>query len=116
MSRPKLKVERIALAEKVMIEQRRATGVQYVTGGLTRVTARANREVIIAAGSINSPQLLMLSGIGPVEHLRSVAVQPIHDLPGVGQNLQDPVTPPLQSFMTRPNPLLHPPTPTPPPQ
>jgi choline dehydrogenase len=51
--------------------------------------AHADREVIVAAGSIGSPQLLMLSGVGPADHLREVGVQVTHDLPGVGQNLQD---------------------------
>jgi choline dehydrogenase len=107
MSRPNLKVETIALAEKVVFEQRRATAVQYVTGGLTRVTARAKREVILAAGAINSPQLLLLSGIGPADHLRGVGVQPIHDLPGVGQNLQDHIAAAVQYLMTRPESLLN---------
>ena len=107
MTRSNLKVETIALAEKVVFEHRRAVAVQYVTGGLTRVTARANREVILAAGAINSPQLLMLSGVGPADHLRAVGVRPIHDLPGVGQNLQDHVAAAVQYLMTRPESLLN---------
>ncbi|CAG2133755.1 Alcohol dehydrogenase [acceptor] [Cupriavidus yeoncheonensis] len=67
---------------------RRATGVRVVRGGVEQ-SLRARREVIISAGAFNSPQLLMASGIGPAEHLRSIGVQVVHDLPGVGENLQD---------------------------
>lgn len=73
------------LAEKIVIEEGRATGVQIAGGGI--ITAR--REVIIAASAINSPKLLMLSGIGPAAHLRAQGIEVIADRPGVGQNLQD---------------------------
>src|SRR6266404_669061 len=64
-----------------------ATGVEFIENGqLTK--AHASREVILAGGAFNSPQLLMLSGIGPADHLRSVDIEPVIDLP-VGQNLQD---------------------------
>jgi choline dehydrogenase len=63
-------------------------GVEYVEGGFVK-QALAGREVILAGGAINSPQLLMLSGIGPADQLASVGVAVAHDLPGVGQNLQD---------------------------
>ncbi|PYE85300.1 choline dehydrogenase [Phyllobacterium leguminum] len=76
------------LARKVVIENGRATGVEVATGGRIRV-ARARREVIISASSINSPKLLMLSGIGPAAHLKERGVTVIADRPGVGQNLQD---------------------------
>jgi len=107
MARPNLKVETAAQAEKIVFEQRRATGVQYLTRGLMRVTARAQREVILAAGAINSPQLLLLSGVGPVDHLRSVGVQTVHELPGVGHNLQDHLGVGIQYSMTRPESLLN---------
>lgn len=107
MARPNLKVETSALAEKVVFEQRRASGVQYLTSGMTQVTARAHREVILAAGAINSPQLLLLSGVGPADHLRAVGIQTVHDLPGVGHNLQDHLGVGIQYLMTRPESLLN---------
>lgn len=66
----------------------RATGVEYVRAGV-RCTVHARREVLLSAGALLSPQILMLSGIGPVAHLRHVGVKPLHDLPGVGENLHD---------------------------
>jgi choline dehydrogenase len=81
-----------ALAERVTFDDRRATGVAYRAGGERRI-AGARREVMLACGAINAPQLLMLSGIGPAEHLRTHGIEVVADLPGVGQNLQDhPVT------------------------
>ena len=77
-----------ALAQKVVIEEGRAVGVQVLRGGKTEVI-RANREVILAASSINSPKLLMLSGIGPAAHLAEHGIPVIADRAGVGQNLQD---------------------------
>lgn len=69
-------------------QTKRALGVQYIRNGeLHKVYTK--REVILSAGAINSPQLLMLSGIGPANHLREVGIDVIHDSPGVGQNLQD---------------------------
>ena len=65
-----------------------AYGVRFRRGN-RRYSVYADCEVILAAGSIQSPQLLMLSGIGPRQHLREVGVPVVHDLPGVGQNLQD---------------------------
>lgn len=67
---------------------RRATGVQFVQDGVTR-TVRANREVIVSAGALQSPQLLLLSGIGPADNIREHGISVRHELPGVGQNLQD---------------------------
>lgn len=77
-----------AFARKVVIENGRATGVEVDIGGKISVV-KARREVIIAASSINSPKLLMLSGIGPAEHLREHGIEVIADRPGVGANLQD---------------------------
>jgi choline dehydrogenase len=88
MGRPNLHVVTRALTTRVLIERGRAVGVEYVENGLVK-QARAAREVVLAGGAINSPQLLMLSGIGPADHLREVGVPVAHDLPGVGQNLQD---------------------------
>ena len=70
------------------MEDRRAVGVEYETGGTIR-RVRANAEVILAASSINSPKLLLLSGIGPAEHLQEHGIEVVADRPGVGANLQD---------------------------
>ncbi|WP_121631932.1 GMC family oxidoreductase [Tropicibacter alexandrii] len=87
-SRPNLTVMTGAQATRVVVEKGRAVGVEVRHGGQTR-TMRAAREVIVSSGAIGSPRLLMLSGIGPADHLRSVGVDVVHDLPGVGANLQD---------------------------
>ncbi len=88
LARANLKVVGKALTRRVMLEGKRAVGVEYERGGQSHV-ARAAREVILAAGSIGSPQLLQLSGIGPGEVLRAAGVAVAHELPGVGENLQD---------------------------
>ena len=88
LGRPNLTVVTGALSERVVLEGRRAVGVAYLRQG-GRVTAKAAREVILAAGSIGSPQLLQLSGIGPGDVLRAAGVEVAHDLPGVGENLRD---------------------------
>lgn len=77
-----------AFARKVVIEEGRAVGVEVERGGKIEVI-RANAEVILAASSLNSPKLLMLSGIGPAAHLAEHGIEVIADRPGVGQNLQD---------------------------
>jgi choline dehydrogenase-like flavoprotein len=75
---------------RVVCEGRRAVGVEAVSRGSREPTLlRANREVIVASGAIGSPKLLMQSGIGPADHLLGVGVKVLHDLPGVGANLQD---------------------------
>ena len=90
--RPNLRLEKHALATRLLFEGDRAVGVEYVQGGQTK-TARPEGELILAAGAFGSPKLLMLAGIGPAEALRAAGVEVRHDLPGVGQNLQDhPVT------------------------
>ena len=88
MSRPNLRVETRALARRVVLTGRKATGVEYAQDGRV-VTAKARREVILAGGAINSPQLLQLSGIGDGRLLQSLGLATVHDLPGVGENLQD---------------------------
>ena len=75
------------LVRRVIIEGKRATGVEVESGG-ERFTVEGE-EIILSAGAIGSPQILMLSGVGPADHLRSVGIPVIHDLPGVGQNLRD---------------------------
>ncbi|MCW2380883.1 MULTISPECIES: GMC family oxidoreductase [unclassified Sphingobium] len=86
--RPNLRIETHALASRVIMEHGRAVGVEYRKGGTVR-QVRARREVILCGGAINSPQLLMLSGIGPAAHLADMGVPVLRDLPGVGANLQD---------------------------
>jgi len=88
MARPNLAVRTRALARKVLVEGGRAVGVVYDEGG-GQATARAEREVILAGGAINSPQLLLLSGVGPADELSALGIPVVHDLPGVGWNLQD---------------------------
>lgn len=88
MSRLNLTVVTGAFTEKVLFEERRATGVRVSVDGQKR-DFRASREVILCGGTINSPHLLMVSGVGPAAHLRDRGIDVVHDLPGVGENLQD---------------------------
>jgi choline dehydrogenase len=94
-NRPNLTVITHAHTSKVLLEgshgDQRATGVTYLQQGQT-CELRARREVLLSAGAFGSPQLLMLSGVGPAEHLREHGIPVRHVLPGVGQNLQDHVT------------------------
>ena len=88
LNRPNLRVLTHTSVERVRLNEGRAVGVDARVRGKTwGITAK--REVLLSAGAINSPQLLMLSGIGPAGHLRSVGIDPVYDLPGVGQNLMD---------------------------
>jgi choline dehydrogenase-like flavoprotein len=86
--RPNLKVATEALATRLLFDGRRATGVEYRQGDALH-TARAGREVIVAGGAFNSPQLLQLSGVGPAALLRAHGIEVIADSPGVGADLQD---------------------------
>lgn len=88
MSRPNLTVVTQALTSRVLIENGRAVGVEYLRDGKLQ-QARACREVVLSGGSYNSPQLLMLSGIGPAEHLRQLGIEVVSDVPGVGGNLSE---------------------------
>ena len=88
--RPNLTVMLQSRALRVIVEGRRAVGVEVVTGRARLPSVlRAAREVIVSSGAIGSPKLLLQSGIGPADHLRAVGVPLVHDLPGVGANLQD---------------------------
>ena len=90
LRRPNLVVRTHARATRVLIEGRRASGVEYHRGGSAAArVVRAQREVILAAGSINSPQLLKLSGVGPAAELAMHGIAVVADRPGVGENLQD---------------------------
>ncbi len=86
--RANLTIETDAMVESLVLEGRRCTGVRYSSHGSKR-EARAAREVIVAAGSIASPQLLELSGIGQGARLKGLGIEVCHDLPGVGENLRD---------------------------
>jgi choline dehydrogenase len=86
--RSNLHVVSEALAARILFDGRKATGVEYLVDGAT-CTAHANAEVLVAGGAFNSPQLLQLSGLGPAEHLRSLGIPVLADLPGVGNDLND---------------------------
>jgi choline dehydrogenase len=88
MQRANLNVVTGALTEKILFEGRRAVGVSFRRHG-ELCTARAARELILCGGAVNSPQLLMLSGIGPQDHVAGFGIPLVHHLPGVGQSLQD---------------------------
>ena len=93
--RDNLDVETGAFATRIVVEGERAVGVTYRAHG-REITVRATREVLVCGGAVNSPHLLMLSGIGPGTHLREHGIDVVADLPGVGQRLQDhPVIPML---------------------
>jgi choline dehydrogenase len=92
-NRDNLTIRTHSLVERVVVEGGRAVGVAYRRGGET-VTAYADAEVVLSGGAINSPQMLMLSGIGPSQHLSELGIDVVQHLPGVGENLHDhPVTP-----------------------
>ncbi|RJG03093.1 GMC family oxidoreductase [Noviherbaspirillum sedimenti] len=86
LQRPNLHVVSRALTTRVVIENRRAVGVEYIVDG-QKTVVHARREVILSGGAYGSPQLLMLSGIGPAEQLAANGIKPVLDLPGVGRNL-----------------------------
>jgi choline dehydrogenase len=86
--RPNLKIRTKCRAVRLLIEGHRAVGVEVLENGELKVI-RAEREVIVSSGAINSPKLLMLSGIGPAQHLKQYDIKVVVNLPGVGQNLQD---------------------------
>lgn len=88
LSRPNLTVKTGAHVTRLLFDKNRAVGLEFVQGGKAE-QGRAQREVILSGGSINSPQTLMLSGLGPADHLRAMDIPVVADLPGVGQNLQD---------------------------
>jgi choline dehydrogenase len=87
-SRRNLKLELGALVRRIVVEDGRATGVEYEKGG-QRIIVHARRGVVLSAGSMNSPRLLMLSGIGPAAELSAHGIAVLRNLPGVGRNLQE---------------------------
>jgi len=94
LERPNFNLEIHAHVHRIVIGNGRATGVEYEQNG-NIVTAIATREVILSAGVVGSPQILMLSGVGPADHLREQGIEVHHDLPGVGKNLHDHLFVPL---------------------
>jgi choline dehydrogenase len=87
-ARPNLRIETHCLVERVLLEHGRAVGVAYGRRGTGHIV-RCEGEVLLCAGAVNSPQLLMLSGVGPAAHLSELGIPVALDLPGVGENLQD---------------------------
>ena len=86
--RPNLTIQTHAQGRKIIVENGRAVGLEYTLKG-EPANVRVNRELILSSGAVNSPRLMLLSGIGPGEELHALGVPVVHDLPGVGKNLQD---------------------------
>jgi choline dehydrogenase len=99
--RPNLTVETRALAQRVVLRNGRAVALEYRQEGVT-VTAQADREIILSGGTYNSPQLLLLSGIGPAEELKALGIAPILDRRDVGRNLQEHVNAVVTFDLNRP--------------
>ena len=101
MKRPNLRVVTHAHTQKVLFEGTRATGVAFRQNGQDRI-ATARKETVLCAGAIGSPQILMLSGVGPHAHLQEMGIPVVHHLPGVGQSLQDHYSAPIKLLCTQP--------------
>ncbi|MBW4669994.1 MAG: GMC family oxidoreductase N-terminal domain-containing protein [Cyanomargarita calcarea GSE-NOS-MK-12-04C] len=101
LNRPNLTVTTEALVTRLLFEGTRTVGVEYQHNGIIH-QVRVNQEIILCAGAFDSPKLLMLSGIGPAEHLRSLGIPVVVDLPGVGKNLQDHLSVPVAHQSTQP--------------
>ena len=101
-ARANLQIDQGAIAESLILESKRCVGVRYSINGVKH-EARATREVIVSGGSINSPKLLELSGIGQGDRLRALGITPVHELQGVGENLRDHYSPRMKFEITGPN-------------
>jgi choline dehydrogenase len=101
MKRPNLTVLTGSHATRLLFDQKRVTGVEYIRNS-KKEQIRASREIILCGGAVNSPQLLMLSGIGPEDHLRALNIPVIANLPGVGENLLDHLMVPVAYECTSP--------------
>ncbi len=101
LSRRNLTVITRAQATRILIENGRAVGAEYASKG-QRHEIHSEREVILCGGSVNSPQLLLLSGIGPAGEIGRHGIKPVHDLPGVGKNLQDHLHGAVKHYCTKP--------------
>jgi choline dehydrogenase-like flavoprotein len=106
LARGNVTLETGAQATRIIMAGGQAKGVQYAQGGQTK-EAHAAREVILAGGVFNSPQLLMLSGIGPADVLKALGIAPLVDLPGVGRNLQDHIAVMVTGTRPVPGPFVH---------
>ncbi|HEX4765333.1 MAG TPA: choline dehydrogenase [Lichenihabitans sp.] len=106
LRRPNLTVETSALATRILFDGARAAGIAYRRNG-EALEARASREVLLCGGVINTPQLLLLSGVGPADELKAMSIPPKADVPGVGRNLQDHVSTILMYRRAEPSPFLH---------
>jgi 4-pyridoxate dehydrogenase len=106
LGRANLMVAPRSLAARVLFEHQRSVGVEYLAGG-RRHTALAAREVILCCGAINTPQLLMLSGVGDPDHLRQVGIDPLIPLRAVGRNLQDHYASGLLHERRQPGPFVY---------
>jgi choline dehydrogenase len=100
--RANLQIDQGAIAASLILEGKRCVGVRYSVNGEMR-EARATREVIVSGGSINSPKLLELSGIGQGDRLRALGITPVHELQGVGENLRDHYSPRMKFEITGKN-------------
>jgi choline dehydrogenase len=100
--RPNLTIETEAMGESLILEGKHCVGVRYSVRGQKR-EARASREVVVSGGSINSPKMLELSGIGQPELLKSLGIDPVHELPGVGEGLRDHYSPRMKYSIIEPN-------------
>jgi choline dehydrogenase len=105
MDRPNLRVVTGALAKRVILEGQRAIGLEYLQGGQSH-TVHAAREVLLAGGAINTPQLLQLSGIGEPDDMRPHGIAVRHALPGVGRNMKDHLSVAVKQRITKPYSLL----------
>ncbi|WP_425067204.1 GMC family oxidoreductase [Reyranella sp.] len=101
-NRANLQIDQGATADSLILDGKRCVGVRYSVNGQKR-EARATREVIVSGGSINSPKLLELSGIGQGDRLRALGITPVHELPGVGENLRDHYSPRMKFEITGKN-------------
>jgi choline dehydrogenase len=101
-NRPNLTIQQSAMAQTLILDGKRCAGVRYAVKG-EQHEARATREVIVSGGSINSPKLLELSGIGQSERLRALGISPVHELRGVGENLRDHYSPRVKFAITQKN-------------
>jgi choline dehydrogenase len=101
LDRPNLVIETKALTTRILFEGKRAIGIEYAQNG-NRIQVRAEREVLLCGGAVNTPQVLLLSGIGSGEYLRKRDIPVVADLPGVGENLQDHLDASIQYECTQP--------------
>lgn len=102
MHRKNLTVKTGARVLKVLVDGDRATGVMLASHGNSSTVVGASREVILSSGAINTPRLMMLSGIGAADELRALGITPVHDLPGVGKNLMDHLNTNVHSLLKDP--------------